>query len=234
MKLKSQQLCARSILIIPCWNDSILTIPWQQLKPLWLQSTVSRSTTLSSQVHRAPQSIGSLAKYAAMKWDLTSECSKLKKRNLSHPMQSGSDHPSFTGIEQVQCTLHSCSEGSEGTAAEPLKPGGRTLLFQEKLHLEEKHQQLQEMRLPFFPAMLSSPFPTRKNRPEENEMLGSHLQGAWCGILSLHRPISNYPFPASTPFSWSSINNDALHSCIRALSAVLKPASDLVRSGLTY
>lgn len=170
MKLKSHQVCACSILIIPCRIDSILTIPWQQLKPRWLQSTVSRSTTLPSQVHRAPQAIGSLAKYAAMKCtDPTSECSKRKKRNPSHPTQSGSDKPSFTGhgIEQVQSTLHSCSEGSEGTAAEPLKPGERTLLFQEKLHLEEEHQQLQEMRLPFFPAVVSSPFPTRKNRPGE-------------------------------------------------------------------
>lgn len=68
----------------------------------------------------------------------------------------------------------------------------------------------------------------------KNEMLSSHLTGARCGILSLHRPISNYPFPTSTPFSWSSINSYTLHSCLGALSAVLKPASDLVRSGLTY
>lgn len=175
----------------------------------------------------------------------TSECSKLKRRNLSHSTQSGSDKPSFTGhgIEEGQCTLHSCSEGSEGTAAEPLKPGGWMLLFQEKLHLEEEHQQLHEIRLPFFPTMISSPLPTRKNRPGEddlwkNEMLGSHLKGEQCGILSLHRSISNYPLPTSTPFSWSSINNYDLHSCLRALSnvvtAVLKPASDLLRSGLTY
>lgn len=78
----------------------------------------------------------------------------------------------------------------------------------------------------------------RRDNLWKNEMPGSHLKGARCGILSVRRSISNYPFPTSTPFSCSSINNYALHSCLGALSdmgtAVLKPASDSVRSGLTY
>lgn len=163
----------------------------------------------------------------------TSECSKLKRGNLSHLTQSGSDKPSFTGhgTEQVQYTLHSCSGGSQGTAAEPLKPGGQTLLFQEKLHPEKEHQHLHEMRLPFLTAMLSNLFPTRKNRPGETICERTKCQARTYRVhnVAFSVCISNYPFPTSTPFSRSSINNYALHPRLSALSDM-----GTVRSGLTY